>query len=344
LPPELTVVLCSMNGRDRISETLDALEGQEARDRMEVVVVDDGSTDGTAELAAERGFTVVRHPENRGLSAARNTGIGAAKAPLVAFIDDDCVPGPRWASHLLDAQEEGVIGVGGPVVPITGTGFLSRYVERNNRHLPLELELAVSANLLYRLRLYLRRQLAAPQPPRRRDIYCPTGGNMAFRHAALAAVGGFDERFRFGSEEEDMIRRMRRDHPGRVVFLPEAAVTHRFLPTLRGLLRRSVSYGMGNALQFRKWPSVNPTLFPWPVLTGVLLLSGLWKAPLAVVGLLAPLALYPRGLRDAVRLRHPEPLADPYLQLLQESCENYGFLRGVWRHRRIPPETREAAR
>ncbi|MEO3784323.1 glycosyltransferase [Actinocorallia sp. B10E7] len=339
---DLTVVLCSMNGRTRISETLDALEKQTVRDRMEVIVVDDGSTDGTGDLAAERGLTVVRHPVNRGLSAARNTGIGAAAAPLVAFLDDDCVPGPEWAEILLDAQEDGVIGVSGPVIPITGTGFLSRYVERNNRHLPLELNLTVSQSPAYRLFLYLRRQLAAPEPPRRRDIYCPTGGNMAFRRAALTAVGGFDERFRFGSEEEDMVRRMRRDHPGRLVFLPEAAVTHRFLPTWRGLLRRSVAYGMGNALQFRKWPSVNPTFFPWPLLVAALLAAGLWKAPLAAAGLLAPLVLYPRGLRDAVACRRPGPLADPYLQLMQEACEDYGFLRGAWRYRHLPRETREA--
>ncbi|MCD0450133.1 glycosyltransferase [Actinocorallia sp. API 0066] len=343
---ELTVVLCTLNGRDRIGPTLDALERQTARDRMTVLVVDDGSSDGGGDHAAARGHTVVRHPENRGLSAARNTGVRAARTPLVAFLDDDCVPADDWAELLLGARGDGVIGVSGPVVPVVGgSGYLSRYVARNNRHLPLELELTVSQAPHYRLWLYLRRLWRRSCPAEgRRDIYCPTGGNMAFERAALDAVGGFDERFRFGSEEEDMVRRMRRDHPGRIVFLPEAAVTHAFAPTWRSLLRRSVAYGRGNALQFRKWPSVNPTLFPWPFGVALPLLAAPWWPPLLAVALLAPLALYPAGVRGALALRRPEPLADAYVQLLQEACENHGFVTGAHRFRRIRPEPKEAAR
>ncbi|GAA1544819.1 hypothetical protein GCM10009678_29340 [Actinomadura kijaniata] len=341
MPPSLTVVLCSLNGADRIGRTLDALDAQTIRADLEIIVVDDGSADGTGDLARARGLTVLRHERNRGLSAARNTGARAAEAPVVAFLDDDCEPGPRWAELLLAGYGDDVTGVGGPVVPVVaGTGFLARYVERNNRHEPLELELTTSQALPYRFWLYLRDQWRTPRPRPRRDVYSFTGGNMSFRRDALLEVGGFDERFRFGSEEEDLSRRLRRAGHTRLVFDPEASLTHRFAPTPRGLLRRGLAYGRGNAVQYRKWPGVRPTLFPWPVLVLTLLAGSLRVRPLAAVAALLPLVLYPRGLREAVLGRTPEALLDPYLVLAQEASENVGFVRGAWAFRDMPREPR----
>ncbi|MQY02891.1 glycosyltransferase family 2 protein [Actinomadura macrotermitis] len=339
----LTVVVCSLNGSGRIGRPLEALERQTARAALEILVVDDGSTDGTGDVARARGLRVVAHPHNKGLSAARNTGMQHASAPVVAFIDDDCEPAPRWAELLLTGYAGDVTGVGGPVVPITGTGFMSRYVERNNRHEPLELELTTSQALPYRLYLYLRRQWTTPPPKPRRDVYSFTGGNMSFRRDALLEVGGFDERFRFGSEEEDLSRRLRRAGRTRLVFEPEAWLSHRFEPTLRNVLRRNIAYGKGNALQYRKWPGVRPTLFPWPVLTALLLAASPWFWPSAVAALLLPQVLYPRGLKNVFRHGTVEALIDPYLQLLQETCENVGFVRGALVFRGIVPEPAPAA-
>ena len=77
-------------------------------------------------------MTVIRHEINRGLAAARNTGIRAATAPVVAFLDDDCEPEPEWARELLDAYDDGVIGVGGDIVPCGPEGFMLDYLRRNN--------------------------------------------------------------------------------------------------------------------------------------------------------------------------------------------------------------------
>ncbi|GAA3227986.1 glycosyltransferase [Actinocorallia longicatena] len=342
MPPDLTVVLCSLNGAGRIATTLAALREQTVADRIEVLVVDDGSTDGTGGVAAEWGVRVLRREVNGGLSAARNTGTAQAHAPIVAFIDDDCRPAPGWAEALLSGHGPGVIGVSGPVVPVGAQTFLAGFVVRSNRHQPLELNLAAGQGLLYRLGLYLRRQWL-PLPDGRRDIYCPTGGNMSFTRAALTAVGGFDPDFRFGSEEEDMVRRMRRDHPGRIVFLPEAPVEHRLEPDLRALLRRSVAYGRGNARQYRKWPSVNPTLFPWPFLVAATAAAAVLWPPALLVAAVLPLVLYPDGLHNLTRHRVLAALADPYLRLLQEAFENIGFIRGAIAHRGIAGES-EAVR
>src|ERR1700761_1868908 len=111
---DLAVVICSLNGEDGVRRCLVALLRQTIRRRLEVIVVDDGSIDGTSDVARAYGARVIRHPVNRGLAAARNSGIRAASASLVAFVDDDCEPEPEWAERLVAAYSEGVIGVGGP--------------------------------------------------------------------------------------------------------------------------------------------------------------------------------------------------------------------------------------
>ena len=339
----LTVIVCSLNGADRIERSLNALAAQTIWPKLQVIVVDDGSTDRTADIALARGLTVIQHQQNQGVSAARNTGMRAADAPIVAFLDDDCEPTPNWAELILGAYQDDVTGVGGPVVPITGTGYMARYVERNNRHEPLELELTASQALPYRLFLYLRRQWSTPPIKPRRDVYCFTGGNMSFRREALLAVDGFDERFRFGSEEEDLTRRLRRLGRDRMVFVPQAWISHRFEPTARNVLSRSIAYGKGNGLQYRKWPGVRPTVFPWPFLILSMLIAAFWLWPLAAAAAALPLLLYPRGIKNAASHATIEALADPYLQLLQETCENLGFLRGAWTHRKLTPESAHAS-
>ncbi|MFB4283738.1 glycosyltransferase family 2 protein [Nonomuraea sp. MTCD27] len=341
MSPSLSAVVCSYNGAARLGRTLDALAAQTVHADLEIIVVDDASVDGTGDVARGHGITVIRHETNRGVSAARDTGLRAAKGRVVAFLDDDCEPGPRWAELLLGGYaEEGVAGVGGPVVPVTGDGFVSRFLERNNRHEPLELELTVSAALPYRLWLYLRRQWAAGRTAGRvaggrRDVYAFSGGNMSFERERLLAAGGFDPRFRYAAEEEDLSRRLRRDDRlGRLVFVPEASVAHRYTPTTRGMLRRSLSYGRGAAMQYLKWPAVRPTVFPWPVLVAGLALAAVRWPAVAVAPVLLPLLLYPVGLRNAARGRI-EALADPYLLMAQEACENVGFLHGLWAFRRM---------
>ncbi|TYB60595.1 glycosyltransferase [Nonomuraea sp. PA05] len=338
MPPSLSVVVCSYDGAARLGRTLDALAAQTVRADLEIIVVDDASRDATGHVARGHGATVIRHDTNRGAAAARDTGLRAAKGRVVAFLDDDCEPGPRWAELLLGGYaEDGVAGVGGPIVPETGDGFLPRFLERNNRHEPLELDLTVSAALPYRFWLYLRRQWRAAPPSRgRRDVHAFSGGNMSYEREALLAAGGFDPRFRYAAEEEDLSRRLPR---GRLVFVPQAPVAHRYAPTVRGLLRRSLAYGRGAAMQYRKWPGVRPTLFPWPALVaGLAVVAVRWPA-VAPAPALLPLLLYPVGLRHALRGR-AEALADPYLRLAQETCENIGFLHGLWAFRRMFAEDR----
>jgi glycosyltransferase involved in cell wall biosynthesis len=342
--PRLSVVVCSYNGEASIRRCLDALSAQTIHQDLEVIVVDDGSADRTGHVALAHGASVIWHPVNRGLAAARNTGLRAAAAPIVAFVDDDCEPEPEWAQRLLACYggREGVTGVGGPVVPVAPDGFMAGYLQRHNPLRPLELDLARSDKLGYRFFLYLRRQWAAGEAHGQRDVYAFVGANMSFRKDAVIDAGGFDERFRFGAEEGDLCRRLGRLFPAsRLVFTPQARVVHHFEPSLRDTLRRSRSYGLGSARLYRKWPGQRPALFPWPVLVLAMLACSVPFPVFAAVAFAAPLVLYPGAARTALSRRRAGCLLDAYIRLAQETCENAGFLRGLWAFRHLVPQTGE---
>jgi glycosyltransferase involved in cell wall biosynthesis len=111
--PDVTVVMATHNRARRLGEMLDSLRAQTlGRDRFEVIVVDDASTDETVELlerARTRGdldLSIIRRDQSSGPATARNQGWQEARAPLVAFTDDDCVAGPRWLEAALSVWRE----------------------------------------------------------------------------------------------------------------------------------------------------------------------------------------------------------------------------------------------
>ena len=93
----VTVVVPAYRAADTLARALASARGQEPSRPAEILVVDDGSQDGTADLARECGATVLVHQHNRGLAAARNTAVAAATQPWLAFLDAD----DEWLPHHL---------------------------------------------------------------------------------------------------------------------------------------------------------------------------------------------------------------------------------------------------
>src|SRR3989449_3356995 len=117
--PRVSVIVCTYNGSRTISECLDALTRLDYPD-YEVIVVDDGSTDGAAAIARRYACRLIQ-TENRGLSSARNAGLGAATGEIVAYLDDDASPDPHWLTYLAATfLSSSHAGVGGPNVAPPG--------------------------------------------------------------------------------------------------------------------------------------------------------------------------------------------------------------------------------
>src|SRR5215208_3595511 len=120
-----SVVVCTYNGELWLRGCLEAVLRLDYSD-FEVIVVDDGSTDRTAEIAGEFPRVRLISTPNRGLSSARNVGLEEATGEIVAYLDDDARPDPSLLTHLVLALERsGHAAVGGPNIPPPGDGLVA---------------------------------------------------------------------------------------------------------------------------------------------------------------------------------------------------------------------------
>lgn len=225
--PRISVVVCTLNGSRTIRDTLEALADLEYPD-FEVIVVNDGSTDTTADIVREYDVRLIS-TENRGLSAARNLGWQEASGEIVAYIDDDAYPDPHWLHYLAHAfAQADWVGVGGPNIAPPGDGLIADCVA-NAPGGPVHV---------------LVSDTEAEHVP---------GCNMAFRRDALESVGGFDVRYRAAGDDVDLCWRLQ-ELGGRIGFHPAAVDWHHRRNCLRMYWRQQKGYGKAEALLEEKWP------------------------------------------------------------------------------------------
>ena len=166
----------------------------------EILIVDDGSTDRTLEIARRYPVTIVRHDANRGLAAARNTGFRRARNELVAALDADCVPDPSWLETLAGSMSAPNIAMaGGKLIETVLASVADRW---RQSHMPQDWGDARITNPKFTF-----------------------GSNTLARKSAVEAAGGYDERMRTNGEDVDMSRRLRANGHD-FVYEPAAIVRH----------------------------------------------------------------------------------------------------------------------
>ncbi len=192
----------------------------------ELLVVDSASSGAeTVALCARLGVRLLR-VEEPGTSFARNAGLTATSAPLVAFTDDDCLPQPGWTAALAEAFADPAVGL------VTGRVVPDRVVPA-----PVSLEESTQPGAFTRPKGH--------------------GANCCFRREALLAVGGFDERLGPGTpgraaEDVEAFRRvLRSGWTG--YYAPSAVVVHRQWRGRSAGVRRSYSYGVGQVAAGATW-------------------------------------------------------------------------------------------
>jgi len=267
---ELSVIIPTHNRADRLRVCLEALrhQTQPATD-FEVIVVDDGSTDGTAEILAEIetpfALRVIRQAKS-GQCAALNRGI-AASGRYCLILDDDIIPGPALVAEHFRAQRDsgGVVASGQLTVraPASADWYARRYAQRWSDHYH-----------------HLNQGTRAPTW---QDCY---SGNLSALRQALLEVGGFAADLPAGFDVELGYRLQRSGIP--IVYLPAACGEHRDDKTGRRLLSEDERAGRMLLELIRRHPDLLPEL-----------LGGFWDtSPRAILlrRLLLTLSVAPRLL------------------------------------------------
>ncbi len=226
--PRVSVVVACYNGGRTLQPCLDSLARLNYPD-YEVIVVDDGSTDITPQVASlYKKFRLIRQ-EHKGLSVARNTGIYAADGEVIAFTDDDCQADEDWLYYLLsDLLKGSFAGVGGPNFLPTGDSAVAA---------------AVMVSPGGPAHVMLTDHLAEHIP----------GCNMAFYKSALLEVGGFDPIFHRAGDDVDLCWRLQQNG-FRIVFSPAGFVWHHRRSTVRAYLSQQGGYGEAEAMLVRRHP------------------------------------------------------------------------------------------
>lgn len=226
--PAISVVICAYNAAKTLDECLRHTCALAYPD-LEIVVVDDGSTDETAAI-------VGRHPRARlvaiahaGLSVARNEGLRASSGELIAYLDSDAYPTPEWLHYLALAFD-------GPKVAGAGGPNLAPPSDPRGAHL-------VARAPGGPVHVLLSNDRAEHVP----------GCNMAFWRDALDSLGGFDPVFEKAGDDVDLCWRLL-DRGWEIGFHPAAVVWHHRRASARAYLRQQRDYGRSEALVEARHP------------------------------------------------------------------------------------------
>lgn len=229
----ISTIICTYNREKYIGRVLQALADQEFDD-YEIVVVDNNSTDATAQIAA--GFKKM-HPDlkitlcnesRQGLSHARNCGIQQAKGDFLVFLDDDAIPCRDYLARLGEGLKThpGYAGFGGRIEPVFEDGIRPKWLCRWTLSWASGLDMGT-------------------EPKAFRKGRFPIGANMGFKRETVDKVGGFDTglgrsgKNLMGGEEKDFFLRVQKAGY-KIIYLPQVTVKH-VIPqsrTTTGYIRR----------------------------------------------------------------------------------------------------------
>ena len=232
--PTISVVVPCFNVEHVIERCIEALLAQDyPKDKISIILVDDRSTDTTGKLIEKyhenSQITVIKHFKNRGLAAARNSGIKADKSEFIGFLDSDIVVQKDWIKSMINVLQNI------DVVACMGDTKLPEELPRENID-----------KFLYHQKRGVR------QFDKDTHIEVPgfIMGNSAVERRALDKVGLFDETFNtWGGEDTDLAIRLWDQYPNGLRFVEKAVGDHYHKRELNNLLKKMKKYGSTNYLR-----------------------------------------------------------------------------------------------
>jgi mycofactocin system glycosyltransferase len=279
--PTVSVVIPVKDRAEELGRCLGSLARLDyPQEKLQVIVVDDGSSDDSALVARQAGAIVLPSGgAGRGPAAARNVGASVATGEILAFIDSDCSASAAWLAELVPAFEEpDMVAVGGLVDGMCTASAVDRY------------EAVMSS-----LTLGTRERTGSGG----NDTFYLPSCNLLVRRAAFLAARGFDDSMHVG-EDVDLTWRLR-DAGWTIAYLPVGRVLHEHRSSVRSFMSRRFDYGTSEGQLQVLHPQRRKRLVIPPLLALVLALC--LAAPLAAWWLLLPAAGLLAADAAAVRLR-----------------------------------------
>lgn len=226
--PPISIIIPVKNRPRDIRDCLSSLEALDyPRDKVEVIAVDDGSTDSTTQVMQAFQIKAISLRQSIGASACRNLAAREAKGDLIGFIDSDCVPRPGWLRELVPYFEEETIGiVGGYVSNFYNRTLLDRYEDVKSS-------------------LHMGSHAIKTDDARPSNFYVPSC-NLITRKKAFLEARGFQEDLHVG-EDVDLCWRVRK-LGYQLLYVPRGEVKHKHRNDLIPMLKRRFDYGTSEAI------------------------------------------------------------------------------------------------
>lgn len=233
--PFVSIIIPVLNAVDEVPACLDALRAQDyPTDRYEIIVVDNGSSDGTFELLQQSGVSVLQRSE-RGRAKALNAGVQHARGEIICTTDISCQADANWLRTIVVSFDDPTVAcVAGEIKQLAGIeNAVTRFQARTNYMSPM--------------RALNRKHL--PFLP------FADGANASFRRSVFDQIGWFEESFSKGADVE-ICYRLFVLTPHKILFNYDAVVWEPGEPTLRALLYQRYRMGIGWNLMKLRFPEL----------------------------------------------------------------------------------------
>ena len=263
--PLASVVIPTFNGGSRIGNCLDSLVKQTTSRDVEILVVDDGSTDNTAGVVGRYSSVRLISQSNAGPAAARNRGALEAQGTILLFTDDDCVPMPDWLDAMLGAfKDPSVVGTKG-VYRTHQKSLAARFVQ-------------IEYEDKYRL-------MSGLSSIDFIDTY-----SAGFRRDRFLEMSGYDTSFPVACAEDVELSYRMSARGWKMTFVPAAIVYHTHPDTFWRYLKKKYKFAFWRVLAVRKNPSKGVRDSHTPQIMKLQLLF----APALLLGVVLDIAVRPR--------------------------------------------------
>jgi glycosyltransferase involved in cell wall biosynthesis len=316
-PVSVSVIIPTWNGAGRIDRCLAALDNQNFDRSFEIIVVNDGSTDGTLDIVARYPRARVITQPNAGPAAARNRGAREALGDIIVFTDDDCEPFPNWLCEMSKPFEDPQVAAAKGIYRTRQTGIIPRFVQIEYEDRYRRMGRLSSIDFI--------------------DTY-----SAAFRRERFLEMDGYDVVFPVACAEDVELSYRMSARGWKMVFVPTAVVYHSHPRDFASYLKKKYKFAFWRVMAVKKNPakamkdSHTPQLMKLQTLFGPALAAGLAVdlfrlSPVPVSGIVAVLFVL-SALPFSMRAFGKSTLVgtlSPFILAARSGAQLLGLISGV---------------